>query len=99
MTGPYTVGIWTAKPGQADAFIDAWSEFADWTKATVPGTSWATLLRDKEDPNRFVSVGPWESLEAIDTWRANQGWTERVGRIKELVDFQTMTLDVAVEIR
>ena len=99
MASPYTVGIWTAKPGRADEFVAAWTEFATWTKSAVQGTTWVKLLRDRDDPNRFVSVGPWDSLESIEAWRANEGWAERVGRIKELLaGFEAITLDAAVEI-
>jgi heme-degrading monooxygenase HmoA len=99
MSAPFTAGIWTVKPGHADEFIAAWSGLADWTKANVQGAGWAKLLRDLDDPNRFVSVGVWESLEAIEAWRANDGWSSRVGPIKELlVGFEAITLDAAVEV-
>lgn len=66
---PYTQGTWKVKPGRAADFVSAWTEFADWTMREVPGASWAKLLRATTDENRFVSFGPWQSLEAIDAWR------------------------------
>jgi quinol monooxygenase YgiN len=53
-----------------------------------------TLLRDREQPNRFISFGPWESVEAIGAWRANPGFQERVSKMREMLeDFSPMTLD------
>jgi hypothetical protein len=28
----YTMGFWTAKAGEEDAFVAAWTEFAEWMK-------------------------------------------------------------------
>jgi heme-degrading monooxygenase HmoA len=52
----------------------------------VPGAGWATLLEDEEHLRRFISMGPWDSLEAIEGWRASAGFQERVGRIRELLE-------------
>ena len=95
---PYTQGVWRVKPGRAAEFVAAWAEFADWTRSEAPGASWAKLLKDTADPNRFVSFGPWASLEAIDAWRALEGWKLRIGRIRELLDgVEVATLDLVSE--
>ena len=94
----YTLGIWTAKPGSEDAFVEAWNALASETAADVPGAT-AMLLRDRDQPNVFISLGPWESLEQIDAWRASKVFTTNVGRIRELVDgFEAHTMDVTTEI-
>jgi heme-degrading monooxygenase HmoA len=94
----YACGIWTVKPGSEQQFVDAWSELAEWTGAEVAGSSWAKLLRDRERSNRFISFGPWDSLDAIERWRAHPGWQERVQRIRELLDsFEPNTLELAAE--
>jgi heme-degrading monooxygenase HmoA len=99
MSSPYTQGVWTAKPGRADEFVAAWTEFAEWTSANAPGAGKGQLLRDAANPDRFVSFGPWESAEAIAAWRALPGWSERVGRIRELlVSFEPATLELVAEI-
>ncbi len=98
MSVPYTHGIWQVKPGHADEFVAAWTEFADWTIAHAAGTGWGKLLRDVEDPNRFFTFGPWASFGAIEAWRALDGWQERVARIRQLLeDFRPSTLEVVVE--
>jgi heme-degrading monooxygenase HmoA len=80
----YTCGTWTVIPGREDEFVAAWEEFAQWTSENVAGAGWATLLQDEDTPHRFLTVGPWESREAIAEWRASQGFRERIARIREL---------------
>ncbi len=98
MATPYTMGVWRVKPGRADDFVAAWTEFAEWTSAHVPGAGSGTLLRDVDDGDRFVSFGPLESLDAIQSWRGMDGWAERIGRIRELLaGFEASTLESVVE--
>jgi heme-degrading monooxygenase HmoA len=82
----YTSGTWTVIPGREEDFVAAWTEMARWTLESVPGAKWAKLLQHQEKRNVFVSVGPWESAEAIEAWRASSGFQERVGRIRELLE-------------
>ncbi len=98
MSIPYTQGIWQVQPGRAEDFIAAWTEFAVWTSENVPGAGRGTLLRDLDDPNRFVSLGPWDSLDALESWRSLDGWKQRVEQIGEmLAGFQPATLELVVE--
>jgi heme-degrading monooxygenase HmoA len=90
----YTVGIWITKPGREDDFARRWREMAEWTEQEMTSAASGTLLRDREQPNRFVSFGPWASLNDIEAWRANPGFIVRVGAIRELLEeFSPMTLD------
>lgn len=90
----YTVGVWIIKPGREDEFAARWREMADWTQREIAPGAQGTLLRDRDRPNRFVSFGPWPSLEAIEAWRADPGFADRVGRMRDLLeDFSPMTLD------
>jgi quinol monooxygenase YgiN len=96
---PFTQGVWNVKPGLADEFVKAWTEFADWTNEHAEGAGWAKLLRDTDDENRFVSIGPWESIAAIERWRGLEGWGQRVAAIRKLlVGFQPATLEAIVEL-
>jgi len=98
MTGLYTSGDWHVKEGSADAFIDAWTELAEWTISSVPGCTFAKLLRDQEDPNRFLSFSPWRDERAVATWRGLPGFSERVGRLQELLqEFTPRTMKVVGE--
>lgn len=90
----YTVGIWIVKPGREDEFADSWREMAAWTIRSVNSAASGTLLRDCEHTNRFVSFGPWPSVADIDAWRADPGFADRVGRMRDLLEeFSPMTLD------
>jgi heme-degrading monooxygenase HmoA len=82
----YTCGIWTVKPGNEDEFVAAWEALARWTAEHVPGASWATLVQQEDQPNRFLTFGPWESAEAIDAWRASEGFREGIARIRPLLE-------------
>jgi quinol monooxygenase YgiN len=93
MADVWSSGTWTVKAGKGDAFAAAWLEFAEWTRSTH-GADRAWLLRDQANPDRFLSVGPWPSAAAIEAWRSDPGFRERIGRIRELLeDVATSTLD------
>jgi heme-degrading monooxygenase HmoA len=95
----FTHGDWLVKPGKEGEFVDGWNEIAEWTARRVRGSGWARLLQDSSDPRRFVSFGPWESLEAIEAWRSSEGFRTRVTRLRELLDdFVPRTLELAAEV-
>jgi heme-degrading monooxygenase HmoA len=94
----YTLGIWTVKPGREDEFVAAWREMATGTKADFPEAT-AVLLRDREQPNRFISAGPWESLDRIRDWRSSAAFGDGVARMRELLeDFEPHTMDPVVTV-
>ena len=76
----------------------AWRELADRTKADFPDET-AMLLRDRDQPNLFISFGPWESIEQIDQWRSSNTFKQGVGKLRELLDtFAPHTMDVAATV-
>ena len=94
----YTLGIWTVRPGHEDEFVQAWQEFAAATATDHPGAR-ATLLQDRDVPNRFISSGPWESLEQIAAWRASATFADGLARIRgSLEGFEAHTLDEAASV-
>lgn len=95
----YTLGEWTAKEGRDEEFAAAWEELARWTEHNVDGASWAKLLRDREDPRRFISFSPWRDDDAVAAWREHPGFQSRVATIRELVNsFVPHTMHVAAEV-
>jgi len=91
----YTSGRWKVFPGHEGAFIEAWNDFASKTKGDFPETT-ATLLRDRDDPTRFVSLGLWASLNQVEQWRASETFKTGVAAMRPLLaEFSAHTLDVA----
>jgi heme-degrading monooxygenase HmoA len=94
----YTLGVWFVKKGREEEFIRAWDELAQWTVESGY-ESHGTLVRDRDAPYRFISFGPWPSVEAAGAWRDSDGFRERFARIEELVDrFEPQTLDVVMRV-
>ncbi|MFD1211687.1 antibiotic biosynthesis monooxygenase family protein [Arthrobacter sp. GCM10027362] len=92
----YSLGIWLVKPGHEDDFVKAWQELARRTEEAFPGRK-AVLMHDRDVHNRFISTGPWESVEQIEQWRASQAFTETLAPIKDMIErFEPHTLDEAV---
>lgn len=94
----WTSGVWVVRTGQEAEFVEAWREFATWSQGMYPGAR-AWLLRDRDRPHAFLSVGPWPDDAAIAAWRASAGFGEHVGRIRALLEsFEPRTLDEVVTI-
>ncbi len=62
-----TSGAWKPKPGEDDAFIAAWGEFAAWASG-MAGAGTLRLMRDLADPSQFLSTGLWDSIEQVHAW-------------------------------
>lgn len=80
----YTLAVWTVRPGNGDAFVEAWSAFARWTAEHQPGAMTGVLLRDENDPLRFISYGPWRDRESAEAWRKTPEFRESFARFREL---------------
>lgn len=85
MAETYTMGFWTAKAGEEDAFVAAWTEFAGWIK-DQPGVGTMRLVRDLSDTAKFVSFADWEGIEEIHRWKAMPEFRERIGRVRQHTD-------------
>lgn len=98
MADVYTVGIWTVKAGREAEFVAAWRAMGEATLAEFPDAH-GTLLRDSADSRRFISFGPWKSLEQVEAWRASAAFKEGVTAIRELLDdFQPGTYQISAEV-
>jgi quinol monooxygenase YgiN len=95
----YTSGEWHVKPGREQEFVNAWREMADWSGSEYDANGWAKLLRDKEDPTHFRSVGAWPDESVIEEWRASDGFKQRLAKIRELLDdLSIQSFDLAAEV-
>jgi quinol monooxygenase YgiN len=94
----YTLGIWLVHPGRENDFVQAWRDLARRTQEDYPNAK-AVLMHDHDVRNRFVSTGPWESLEQIEQWRSSATFTQGVEAMRELLEhFEARTLDEAASI-
>ena|SRR5438132_8978278 len=95
----YTSGLWIVTPGNEGPFVEAWRDLAEWTAATVEGGTWAKLLQDDSEHRRFLSFGPWPSVDAVQAWRDSDGFRQRVGVIRSLLEsFEPRTMHAVVEV-
>jgi quinol monooxygenase YgiN len=97
---PYTMATWTVKPGNEQQFIMEWRSFADWTVANQRGALKGYLLQDPQLPYQFVSFGPWESVDALRSWRESKEYAAFLSKAKTLCsDFapQILTQVAATE--
>ncbi|HKP54584.1 MAG TPA: antibiotic biosynthesis monooxygenase family protein [Chloroflexia bacterium] len=80
----YTHALWRVKPGNEEAFIEAWKELgkAFGQLSSTPGNG--TLIRSLTDPTLFYSFGPWDSLEDIEAMRRDAQAQQAIQRIIEL---------------
>ena len=85
MAETYTNGVWMVKPGEEDAFVSAWREFASWGH-TWPGCGTLRLVRDTSEPSRYMSFGAWESFDAQRAWKDDPEFRERMARVQRHVE-------------
>ena len=76
----YTSGNWKPNPGSEEAFIEAWAQFAAWGSG-IAGAGTLRLLRDVDDPSRFVSFGDWATLDDARGWKTTAEFKEHMARV------------------
>jgi heme-degrading monooxygenase HmoA len=98
MSETYSSGAWTAKEGEEEAFVEAWTEFASWLR-TMPGAGTARLTRDLSEPRRYLSFAPWESAEAMQAWKSAPEFRERMAAVREHVaEFTPSEFELVAEV-
>jgi heme-degrading monooxygenase HmoA len=94
----YTLGVWKVQPGKEDEFVEAWHSFGQWTVESG-FESHGTLLRDRADPSRFVSFGPWRSVEDAERWRSHPEFVRHLARIESTLEsFEPSTFDIVLSV-
>jgi quinol monooxygenase YgiN len=90
----YTHTTWRVKEGREEEFQRYWLDWVEWSRREGLQAP-ALLLRDVENPQVFISFGPWESQAVVRNWRALPGYQERVARLRQVVEsFEPRTLEV-----
>jgi heme-degrading monooxygenase HmoA len=98
MTETYTSGTWVVRPGEEDAFVQAWTEFVTWA-SDMPGSGTFRLVRDLDDATHYMSFAPWESFDAQSRWKQLPEFRERIGRVRaHCEDFQPTTYELVTTV-
>ena len=98
MAETYTSGYWQVKPGEEDAFVEAWTEFVEWGSG-FSGSGTFRLVRDLEVPGRYLSFAPWESFDAQRAWKEDPEFRERIGRVRAHCDeFEPWTFELSAQV-
>jgi heme-degrading monooxygenase HmoA len=85
MSAIYTTGSWKPNHGSEEAFVEAWAKFAGWA-SSMPGAGTLQLVRDLNEPGRYVSFGDWESIDQVRDWKSSPEFSERMARVLQHVD-------------
>jgi len=92
------MGLWTARSGEEDDFVAAWTAFAEWIK-DQPGVRTLRLVRDLKESQKFISFADWDEIESINAWKAMPEFKERIGRVKQHTDdFTAVEAELAVRV-
>lgn len=95
----FTSGMWIAKEGQEAEFVRRWQRNADVASLTAPGVSFR-LLRDADDPRRFVSVcDGWRSRDQIAEARGTPEFLETAAELQKVLERSEFSiLELAAEV-
>ncbi len=96
----FSVGIWLVKPGKEYDFIVAFNEFARWVFNQNLGAGEVYLLQDLQEPRRFITCGPWDSIQKIEEWRQLPEFEKFFIKAKEMCDEVTpLTMKPVIHIK
>ena len=95
----YTSGVWIVKEGREDEFARRWQESADSVALAVPGLKFM-LLRDRENPRRFISLGEgWRNSEQIEAARSTPEFQDAMASIWRMLESGDIaTLDLVASV-
>ncbi len=98
MTETYTHGTWLVKAGEEDAFVTAWTEFVTWA-SSFAGSGTFRLVRDVDQPARYMSFAPWETFENQAAWKDTPEFREQIMRVRaHCEDFQPSVFELVTTV-
>ena len=94
-----TLGIWLVKAHREDDFAHLWEQSASNLSLEFPDVTFR-LLRDHDDPRRFVSLAEgWRNVEQFEAARNLPAFQDAMSSIWRLLESGDIsTLDLAIEI-
>jgi len=95
----YTSGVWIVKKGREHDFARRWQESADSVSLDFPSVTFR-LLRDRENPRRFVSLGDgWRNAEQVEAARSSPTFQDAMASIWRILESgEISTLDLVAEV-
>jgi heme-degrading monooxygenase HmoA len=95
----YTSGVWVVKKGHEDEFVRRWQASVDQLALQYPGITFR-LLRDVDQPQRFVSIGgAWRNPEQIAVARSLPSYQEAMKEVEAvLASGEVSTFELAAEV-
>lgn len=95
----YTSGVWVVKKGREEEFTRRWQESADRLALDFPGVKFM-LLHDRENPQRFVSLGEgWRNPDQIAAARETPEFQDAMTSIWRVLDSgEIATLDLIASV-
>ena len=98
MSETYTNGTWHVKAGEEDAFVQAWTGFVEWGSGFA-GSGTFRLVRDADDPSRYMSFADWETFDAQRAWKESPEFRERIMRVRShCEDFQPAVFELVTTV-
>jgi quinol monooxygenase YgiN len=87
------------REGREDEFRRRWQESSDGLALAFPGVKFM-LLRDRENPSRFVSLGEgWRNVEQIEEARSSPGFQDAMAATWRVLESgELTTLELVAEI-
>ena len=82
----YSVGMWSTKSGQSDAFEKIWKDMANHVTQNSKGGIDFTLTQDADQSNVFFSFGRWENSDVLNIWSESPEFESFMNKIKPLID-------------
>jgi hypothetical protein len=94
-----TAGTWVVKAGRSEDFVRRWEESASNLSLEFPDVTFR-LLRDRDDPHRFVSLGDgWRNIEQVEAARSLPSFQDSMASIWRLLESGDLSvLELAVEV-
>jgi quinol monooxygenase YgiN len=95
----YTSAVWIVKEGREEEFERRWQEAVNGTSLEFPDVKFM-LLRDRENPRRFVSLGEgWRNHEQIEAARSTPSYQDSMASVWRVIDSgEVSTLELVVEV-
>lgn len=85
----YTHALWRVRPGNEEAFVEAWTALADTFSSLHQPPLWGTLLRSATEPTVFYSFGPWRSAADVEQMRRSDAAQAAMAGLRQLCEEAT----------